>query len=131
MEVSSDLSAMSRPGQVWPPTDRGELWRCTGLRRCRHPTPPTDFSHRLRTRVQSMLQSHVIDIDGRFVGVALRLDRGFRFIALDPRVEDLAEIIWPGIDDICRMARRALAQVQPPAIDSRHTASWTHSRPAE
>ena len=78
-----------------------------------------------------MLQSHVIDIDGRFVGVALRLDRGFRFIAVDPRVEDLGEFIWPGIDDICRMARRALAQVHPPAIDSQHTASWTRSPPAK
>ncbi len=78
-----------------------------------------------------MLQSHVIDIDGRFVGVALRLDRGFRFIAVDPRVEDLGELIWPGIDDICRMARRALAQVHPPAIDGPHTASCTGSRPEE
>lgn len=78
-----------------------------------------------------MLQSQVIDIDGRFVGVALRLDRGFRFIAVDPRVEDLGEIIWAGIDDIRRMARRALAQVHPPAIDGQHPASWTRSRPAE
>jgi hypothetical protein len=90
-----------------------------------------DLSHSLATRIQSMLQSHVIDIDGRFVGVALRLDRGFRFIAVDPRVEDLGEIIWPRIDDIYRMARRALAQVHPPAIDNQHQASGTHPRPAE
>jgi hypothetical protein len=43
----------------------------------------------------SMLQSHIIDIDGVFIGVAIRLDKGFRFIANDPRVEDLGETIWP------------------------------------
>lgn len=90
-----------------------------------------DFFRRLATWVQFMPQSHVIAINGRFVGVALRLDRGFRFIAVDPRVEDMAEIIWPGIDKISRMARRALAQVHSPAIDRQHTASWTRSRPAE
>lgn len=57
-----------------------------------------------------MQQSHVIDIDGRFIGVALRLDQGFRFIAIDPRVEDLGETLWPRLEDIQRLARRMLAQ---------------------
>lgn len=78
-----------------------------------------------------MLQSHVIDIDGRFVGIAVRLDRGFRFVAVDPRTEDLGEIIWPGIDDIRRMARRALALEQAPAIDRAGTAGQTLTPPAE
>ncbi|HEX4171173.1 MAG TPA: hypothetical protein VHY82_01695 [Acetobacteraceae bacterium] len=62
-----------------------------------------------------MLQSHVIDIDRRFGGVALRLDRGCRFIATDPRVEDLSEIIWPQIDDVRRVALRALVREDAPA----------------
>ena len=78
-----------------------------------------------------MLQSHVIDIDGRFVGVAVRLDQGFRFIAADPRAEELGEIIWPGIDDIRRMARRALALEHTPVIDRRGAAGWTLNHPAE
>lgn len=78
-----------------------------------------------------MLQSHVIDIDGRFVGVALRLDQGFRFIAIDPRVEDLGEIICASTDDIRRLARRALAQEHRPAVDSGHAADGTLARPAE
>jgi len=78
-----------------------------------------------------MLQSHVIDIDGRFVGVALRLDQGFRFIAVDPRVEDLGETIWPRLDDIRRLARRALAHEQAPTIDSLHAANSALARAAE
>lgn len=69
-----------------------------------------------------MLQSHVIDIDGRFVGVAIRLDQGYRFIATDPRVEDLGETIWPRLEDIQRLARRALAHERFPEAASRQTA---------
>ena len=36
-----------------------------------------------------MLQSHVIDIDGAFVGAAVRLDIGYRFIATDMRLDEL------------------------------------------
>jgi hypothetical protein len=52
------------------------------------------------------LQSHVIEIDGRFVGAAVRLDRGYRFIAVDYRLEDLDGTIWPSLDDVQRLARR-------------------------
>ena len=78
-----------------------------------------------------MLQSHVIDIDGRFVGVAVRLDQGFRFIATDPRAEDLGEIIWPRIDDIRRMARRALALEHARTIESCEAPAPTLGHPAE
>lgn len=59
-----------------------------------------------------MLQSHIIDIDGVFVGVAVRLDTGFRFIATDPRVEDIGETNWPTRADIRRLARLALSGSQ-------------------
>lgn len=42
-----------------------------------------------------MLQPHVIDIDGAFVGAAIRLDCGYRFIATDMRLEELDGTIWP------------------------------------
>jgi len=50
-----------------------------------------------------MLQSHVIDIDGAFVGAAVRLDRGYRFIATDLRVEELDGSTWPTLADVRRV----------------------------
>lgn len=52
-----------------------------------------------------MLQSHVIDIDGAFVGAAIRLDSGYRFIATDIRLDDLDGSVWPSLADIQRLAR--------------------------
>jgi hypothetical protein len=53
-----------------------------------------------------MLQSHVIDVDGVFVGAAIRLDTGYRFVATDFRLEELDATIWPTLADIRRLARR-------------------------
>ncbi len=53
-----------------------------------------------------MLQSHVIEIDGAFVGAAVRLDRGYRFIATDIRLDELDGSIWPTLADIQRLARQ-------------------------
>jgi hypothetical protein len=53
-----------------------------------------------------MLQSHVIDIDGAFVGAAVRLDTGYRFIATDMKVEELDGSVWPTLADVQRLARR-------------------------
>jgi hypothetical protein len=55
-----------------------------------------------------MLQSHVIDIDGVFVGAAVRLDRGYRFIATDMRLDDLDGSIWPSLADVQRLARQTI-----------------------
>ncbi len=55
-----------------------------------------------------MLQSHVIDIDGVFVGAAVRLDRGYRFIATDIRLDDLDGSIWPSLADVQRLARQTI-----------------------
>jgi hypothetical protein len=51
------------------------------------------------------LQSHVIDVDGAFVGAAIRLDTGYRFIATDIRLDDLDGSIWPTLADVKRLAR--------------------------
>ncbi len=53
-----------------------------------------------------MLQSHIIEIDGVFVGAAVRIDRGYRFIATDFRLEELDSSIWPTLADVRRVARR-------------------------
>ena len=53
-----------------------------------------------------MLQSHVIDIDGTFVGAAMRTDNGYRFIATDLRVEDLDGSVRPSLAEIRRLARQ-------------------------
>jgi hypothetical protein len=53
-----------------------------------------------------MLQSHIIDIDGVFVGAAIRIDRGYRFVAIDFRLEELDSTIWPTLADVQRLARR-------------------------
>jgi hypothetical protein len=53
-----------------------------------------------------MLQSHIIDIDGVFVGAAIRIDRGYRFVAIDFRLEELDSSIWPTLADVRRVARR-------------------------
>jgi hypothetical protein len=47
-----------------------------------------------------MLQSHVIEIDGAFVGAAARLDIGYRFIATDVRLEELNGTTWPTLADV-------------------------------
>ena len=53
-----------------------------------------------------MLQSHVIDMDGDFVGAAVRLDVGYRFIATDMRLDELDGSVWPTLADVKRLARR-------------------------
>ena len=53
-----------------------------------------------------MLQSHVIVVDGAFVGAAVRLDTGYRFIATDFRLEDLDGTTWPTLADVRQRATR-------------------------
>ena len=36
-----------------------------------------------------MFKSQIIEVDGRFAGVAITVQDGFRFVAIDPRLEDL------------------------------------------
>jgi hypothetical protein len=55
-----------------------------------------------------MLQSHVIEVDGVFVGVAIQLDRGYRFVATDFRLGDLDATILPTLEEVRRFARRTL-----------------------
>jgi hypothetical protein len=51
-----------------------------------------------------MLQSHVIEIDGAFVGAAVRLDAGYRFVAIDHRLDQLHGTTWPSLAEVRRLA---------------------------
>jgi hypothetical protein len=53
-----------------------------------------------------MLKSHIIDINSVIAGVAIQSDRGFRFIAVDLRVEELDATVWPSLEQVSRLARR-------------------------
>jgi hypothetical protein len=57
-----------------------------------------------------MRQSHIIDIDGMFIGVAIRLHSGFRFVATDPRLKALDAVESPDMATLRRLARQALIQ---------------------
>ena len=69
-----------------------------------------------------MLQSHVIDIDGAFVGAAVRLDAGYRFIATDMRLDELDGSVWPTLADVQRLARRMYlaGRILPPQGITKH-----------
>jgi len=67
-----------------------------------------------------MLQSFVIDIDGNFVGAAVRLDSGYRFIATDMKLEDLDGSILPTLEDVKRIARRLFVGRNAPRVAAQH-----------
>ena len=54
-----------------------------------------------------MIQSHIIEIAGIFAGAAVKTSANFRFIAVDPRLEDLDQSEWPSLSEI----RRVVAHV--------------------
>ena len=55
-----------------------------------------------------MRSSHVIEIHGTFAGAAVSSANRFRFIAVDPRVEDLDGSEWATLADIRRVAGHLL-----------------------
>jgi len=52
-----------------------------------------------------MIQSHVVDIDGAFVGAAVRQADGFRFVAIDVRLDELDGNVWPTLTELRRQVR--------------------------
>ncbi len=55
-----------------------------------------------------MSQSVPIWVDGRLVGAAIRQESGVRFIAIDIRVADMDQTLWPTNADAIRVAERML-----------------------
>jgi hypothetical protein len=62
-----------------------------------------------------MLQSHVIDIDGVFVGAAVRLHDSYRFVATDLRLDEIDGSLWPSLEAVRRVARSRLSAGRYPA----------------
>ncbi len=55
-----------------------------------------------------MFKSHVVEVDGTFVGAAVRQESGYRFVAVDLRLEELHDSIMPTVADLERLARQLL-----------------------
>jgi hypothetical protein len=53
-----------------------------------------------------MRHSHPIEVDGVFLGAAVEHELGVRFIAVDVRVTDMDQSIWPNIDHAYRSVRQ-------------------------
>jgi hypothetical protein len=64
---------------------------------------------------EAMLQSHVIEVEGTFVGAAVRQAGGFRFVAVDLRVEELDGAVTPTLADTRRLAASLLTTGRLPA----------------
>ena len=62
-----------------------------------------------------MIQSHVIEVNGTFVGAAVRQGQGFRFVAVDLRVEELDGTVLPSLADTRRLAGSLLTTGRLPA----------------
>jgi hypothetical protein len=51
---------------------------------------------------------HVIEVGGGCVGAAIAYSGKFRFVAVDPRTEELDESEWPSLSDVQCVVRHLL-----------------------
>lgn len=56
-----------------------------------------------------MFQSHIIEVAGHVAGAAVTTAGRLRFVAIDPRVEELDGSEWASLPDIQRVVRHLLA----------------------
>lgn len=56
-----------------------------------------------------MIQSHVIDVRGTFAGAAIDAVDSYRFVAVDPRVEQLDGSEWRTLPELKRVVGHLLA----------------------
>jgi hypothetical protein len=68
-----------------------------------------------------MHESHVIDVDGVFVGAAIHLKNGYRFVAVDHRLDDINGTFWPSREDVQRVARRIVLTGHPGNLPKPHS----------
>jgi len=62
-----------------------------------------------------MIQSHIVDIDGTFVGAAIRLADGYRFVAVDVRLDELDGLVWASLPELRRKVRLTALGLRSPA----------------
>jgi len=53
-----------------------------------------------------MRQSRPIKVDGVFLGAAVEQELGVRFVAVDVRVTEMDQSVWPNLDYAYRSARQ-------------------------
>ena len=63
-----------------------------------------------------MHHSHVVEVSGQFAGAAVSHEGSFRFIAVDPRVEELDDSVWPSLLDVKRVVTHLLTTGRLPVI---------------
>ncbi|MFC4168670.1 hypothetical protein [Teichococcus aestuarii] len=63
-----------------------------------------------------MIRSRPVEIDGRFVGVAVTQDGSLRFIAIDPAARGAEGIIFPTPAAMQRRVRAALQETGLPPV---------------
>lgn len=65
-----------------------------------------------------MHHTHLIEVSGQFAGAAVVHEGLFRFIAVDPRVEELDDSVWPTVPDVQRVVGHLLSTGRLPAARS-------------
>jgi hypothetical protein len=55
-----------------------------------------------------MFESHVVEIAGRVAGAAVGTAAGLRFMAIDPRLEEIDGSVWRSLADLHRAAGHLL-----------------------
>jgi hypothetical protein len=68
-----------------------------------------------------MIQSRPVEIDGRFVGVAVNASTDWHFLALDPVLEDLHGAHFPSAEEVARVARLVHCRARGP----QHRPAWS------
>jgi hypothetical protein len=63
-----------------------------------------------------MLRSHVVEIDGAFVGAAVQVPDGYKFVAVDVRLDGLDGRVLPTLADLRRVARVAFISGHLPPV---------------
>jgi hypothetical protein len=59
-----------------------------------------------REQISATRHSRPIEVDGVFLGAAIEHELGVRFIAVDVRVTEMNQSIWPSVDYAYRSARQ-------------------------
>jgi hypothetical protein len=63
-----------------------------------------------------MRESRVVEVEGQFVGAAVAHGDNVRFVAIDPRAEELDDSIWPSLTDLQRVVRHLLTSGRLPPV---------------
>jgi hypothetical protein len=71
-----------------------------------HQFPPTESQSPSSDGPVPMRQSRPIEVDGVFLGAAVEHEFGVRFIAVDVRVTEMDQSIWPTLEYAYRSARQ-------------------------